>query len=503
MVRYRGIESDLDKHLFLGALMDRNETLFYRILMENIKDMAPIVYTPTVGQACIKFGQIYRRPRGMYFSREDIGQMTTMVYNWDSDDVDVIVVTDGSRILGLGDLGVHGMAIPIGKLALYVSAGGIHPRKVLPVTIDVGTNNPKLLNDSLYLGLADRRLEGAEYARVIDEFMYAVYQRWPDVLVQFEDFSNNNALPLLNKYRDRFLCFNDDIQGTGSVALAGVLSSLKAQGLKAHDIVNQRIVCLGAGSAGLGVVNSIYQGMILEGMTHEEAKNNFWLVDHEGLLGTKRLESLSSQQKQFCREDIDENLSLLEVVKRVKPTILLGLSGAARTFTQDVVQEMAKHVERPIIFPMSNPTSLAECTAKEAFEWTNGKCLFASGSPFDPVQINGKTFYTSQGNNMYIFPGIGLGAVVSKATKITDSMFYAASQTLATTVSEEELARGQVYPDITQIREVSKRIAVEVCKIAIKEKLARVELPDNLEDLQDFVEQSMYTPYYAPLVTTV
>jgi len=503
MIRYNMEVNDLRKNTLLNSLQDRNETLFYRLLIDNIKEMAPIIYTPTVGKTCLQFGQLYRRARGMYFSTQDRSHMASMVYNWPEDNVDVIVVTDGSRILGLGDLGVHGMAIPIGKLALYSARGGIHPARCLPVMIDAGTNNPELLADPLYLGLQHRRTTGDEFYSLIDEFMHAVRNRWPNVLVQFEDFETSNALPLLHKYRDTHLCFNDDIQGTGAVALAGVMSALRVQGkTPERNLGDQRIICVGAGSAGLGVISGIIMGMRQVGISEEKARRCFWLVDKDGLIGRTR-EHLSDAQIPFARaedRDFPDKMPLIDLIRKVQPTILLGLSGVGGIFSQDVVKEMAKYADRPIIFPMSNPDTRSECTAQEAFEWTEGRAIVATGSPFPPHTMNGKTLYPCQGNNMFIFPGVGLGALLAKTRIITDSMFFAAATTLASLLTPEELAEGKVYPDISNIRVVSREIAVAVIKSAFKEKLATIDPPP---DLRQFVEEAMYEPKYVPLIKAV
>ncbi|KAL6042273.1 Malic enzyme, variant 2 [Balamuthia mandrillaris] len=458
--RYDRLDSNLVKWAYLQNLLDRNETLFYRLLMDNIEDMAPIVYTPTVGEACLAFGSQFRRPRGMYFSSADKGEMSAMIYNWPAKTVDVIVVTDGSRILGLGDLGVHGMGIPIGKLCLYVAGGGIHPARVLPVTLDMGTDNEALLNDPLYLGRQHKRLTGPEYFSLVDEFMNAVKLRYPTALVQFEDFSNNTALKLLEKFRHTHCCFNDDIQGTGAVALSGILTALRAQKKRPSDITKQRIVCLGAGSAGLGVINSLVGAMVEEGLSREEANRNIWLVDKDGLLGHVRT-NLQPQQLPFARTDYKNGLSLLETVQQVKPTILLGLSGAPSTFTEEIIREMSKHTNRPIIFPLSNPTKASECSAEQAIHWSDGRAIIATGSPFPPVEYNGQVHVPTQGNNMFIFPGVGLGATICQARKVTDSMFYVAAKTLASLVPEEDVQVGKCYPAIHAIRDVSKAIAIE------------------------------------------
>jgi malate dehydrogenase (oxaloacetate-decarboxylating)(NADP+) len=460
MGRYNKIQDPLDKYEFLTSLQDRNETLFYRLLIDNIHSMAPIVYTPTVGLACLKFSSLYRRARGMYFSVNDRGQMHAMVYNWPAKNVDVIVVTDGSRVLGLGDLGCQGMGISIGKLSLYVAGGGIHPQRTLPVCIDAGTNNERLLNDPVYIGIRRPRIKGEEYYSLIDEFMRAVNRRWPNVLVQFEDFSNENAMPILEKYRYKYLCFNDDIQGTGAVALSGVLSALRIRGSSMEDLAKERIVVVGAGSAGTGVANSLAWTMITElGVPAEQAFANFWMVDKDGLLGQGR-SNVPTAQMRYVRHDTPDRLPLLEVIKKAKPTILLGLTGVHGIFTEEIIKEMYKHCKQPIIFPLSNPTANAECTAEQAYLWTDGNAIVATGSPFDPVQVNGQWKYPSQGNNMYIFPGVGLAAVACKVKRISYRMLNRAGIALSKTLSQEEVSKGIVYPDISRIREVSLAVAL-------------------------------------------
>lgn len=487
----------LRKNLFLSDLHNRNEPLFFRMLIDHMVEMAPIVYTPTVGLACQKFGSMFRRPRGMFFSSEDRGQFGAMVHNWPCDDVEVIVVTDGSRILGLGDLGVNGMGIPIGKLALYTAAGGIDPRKVLPVMLDTGTNNKMLLEDPYYLGMQHPRLQGEAFWSMVDEFMRAVRHRWPMALVQFEDFSSDHAADVLNAYRLKQLCFNDDIQGTGATVLAGALSACARVNVPLKD---QRIVILGAGSAGLGVATTLLQGMLREGLTADEARNRFYIFDQHGLLGTSR-GGMNSGQKYFSRSDLDDKLSLVDVIKTVKPTMLMGLSAARGAFTQEAVEEMAKHVEIPIIFPLSNPTSVAECTAQQAYEWTNGRCVFASGSPFEPVQYKGKTYSVSQCNNMFIFPGVGLACTVSQAARVTDRMLYAAAKALSECMTDEEVANGQVFPSVKNIRHVSLKVATAVMKCALDDDIAgfRPKIRRGAS-LEDYVASKMYYPNYHALV---
>ncbi|KAF0852264.1 mitochondrial malate dehydrogenase (decarboxylating) [NAD-malic enzyme] [Andalucia godoyi] len=531
MQAFQKIESPLAKWEFLTALQDRNETLFYKLLIDGFEQMAPIVYTPTVGLASRSFSQVFRRPRGMFFSLEDrhMEDMRAMVWNWPSERVDVIVVTDGSRILGLGDLGICGHAIPCGKLALYVASGGVPPSRVLPVSLDAGTNNAELLADPLYLGLPERRETGAKYFELIQSFMLAVRERWPNVLVQFEDFANGVARTLLENYRSSHLCFNDDIQGTGAMTVGGLLNALRAQGLGPDDLPNQRIVCLGAGSAGLGVVDSIRFAMVRSSqlaaaranktakhqqngggggkaqnsvsmtINDTQAARQFWILDKFGLLASVR-SGLTPEQAVYARPDAVDGKALLEVIREVKPTILLGLSGVGQTFNEEVIREMAKHVERPIIFPLSNPTDHAECTAEQAFSWTNGKAIFASGSPFDKVTLaNGQVCFPNQGNNMYIFPGLGVGAIVAKATRVTDEMFYRAALTLVETVPKEDLERGIIFPRISNIRDVSRIVAINVVKQAIEDGVARVKIPEG-KTIDDLIDEYRWEPKYPAII---
>jgi len=436
----------------------------------------------------------------MYFTEEDRGQMAAMIYNWPLPDVHVVVVTDGSRILGLGDLGAQGMGIPIGKLSLYCAAGGIAPHRVLPVVLDVGTDNEELLNDPFYIGMPKKRLHGKEYYHLVDEFMQAVRHRWPNVLVQFEDFSSDKAQNLLDKYRDTHLCFNDDIQGTGATTLSGVLGALRAKGADVNSLGEQRIVVAGAGSAGIGVAQVLMQAMMEQGRTEEEAKKAFFIVDQDGLLGKDRSDTLSREQAAFARDE-DGGLSLLDVVKKHKPTILLGMTTVGGLFSEEIITEMASSCERPIIFPLSNPTTNAECTAEQAFEWTDGKCIFAAGSPFDPVTMeDGRVFYPTQCNNMYVFPGIGLGATVCGAKTVSDRMLYVAAEALANFVTEEELAQGKVFPHISNIREVSHRVAVAVVREAAREGQATKLKEKDMDNLEDYVAKKMYDPLYVPLI---
>jgi len=500
MVNLKAEKSDIRKYLLLEDLHDRNETMYHRVLVDNIEEMAPLIYTPTVGQACKEFAHRFRRPRGMYFCEADRGHMAAMVHNWPHRDVHVIVVTDGSRILGLGDLGANGMGIPIGKLSLYCAAGGIAPHRVLPVVLDVGTDNEELQNDRFYMGIPKPRVRGKAYFQLVDEFMLAVRDRWPNVLVQFEDFSSDKAQTLLNTYRHEHLTFNDDIQGTGATTLAGVLGAMRAKGDPVEALSDQRIVIVGAGSAGIGVSQVLKQAMLEQGRTEEEASNTFFIVDENGLLGTERLGKLSSEQQEFAR-DTDGGLSLLDVIKKYKPTILMGMTAVGGLFKEDLIREMAANCDRPIIFPLSNPTTKAECTAEQAFEWTDGRCIFAAGSPFDPVTMkDGRTFYPTQCNNMYVFPGLGLGVTVAGCKRVTDRMLYVAAEALANFVTADELKEGKVFPHISTIREVSLRVAVAVAREAIREGQASKLRPEQIENLEEHIRSKMYYPEYVPLI---
>jgi malate dehydrogenase (oxaloacetate-decarboxylating)(NADP+) len=427
----------------------------------------------------------------MYISANAKGDFKKRINNWPQNDVDVIVVTDGSRILGLGDLGASGIGIPIGKLSLYVACAGIYPSKKLPVVIDVGTDNETLLKDPLYLGEKHPRIKGEKYYEIIDEFIVAAHERWPKALIQFEDFTNDHAFPLLKKYRERLLCFNDDIQGTGGVALAGLLAAMRITKGKLNE---QKIIFLGAGSAAVGIADMIVAGMVEEGLSKEEALKRFWFIDSKGLVTTTRGDKLAEHKVAYARNEKLQK-TLLEVVRLVKPTVLIGVSKQTGAFNEQVVHEMKKHVDTPIIFALSNPTSKTECTPTQAYEWTDGNVVYASGSPFDPIKYKGKTYTTGQGNNMYIFPGVGLGAVVCEATKITDSMFYIAAKTLADLVKEEDLKKGRVYPDLNDIREISAHIAFAVCEIAYANGIAWANRPENLFE---YIKSKMFQPVYLP-----
>jgi len=489
------------KNRYMRDLLDNNETLFHRVLVDNIKELAPVIYTPTVGEACIEFGEAFRRPRGMYFNFHDQGDMAAMMYNWDSKDVQVIVVTDGSRILGLGDLGANGMGIPIGKLALYTSVGGVAPHRVLPIMFDAGTDNERLLNDPFYLGLKHRRLQGDCYYRMMDEFVQAVFNRYPKVLLQFEDFSSDKAMDILNRYRHKYCVFNDDIQGTGAVAVAGILGALRVQQKPPEDLKNQRYLIAGAGSAGIGVAKALVDTMVLEGMSREDAYNKFWICDINGVLRSSN--ELNEAQKPFGKSDETAGLSPLECARMVKPTVLLGLSACRGAFSEDLIREISKYCERPVIYPLSNPISVAECTNKEAIQWSEGRAIFASGSPFQPIEYNGKTYVPSQCNNMYIFPGLGFGAAVSQSKIVSDKMIHAASIAVAEMVTEEESQNGMVFPELNRIREVSQHVALKVALCSVKEGYARNETLKSISDEEEFkgyLLSKTYDPVYVPLV---
>ncbi|KAJ4726986.1 Malic enzyme [Melia azedarach] len=525
MESYRSLEKNtrgqpndvvsLAKWRILNRLHDRNETLYYRVLIDNIKDFAPIIYTPTVGLVCQNYSGLFRRPRGMYFSAKDKGEMMSMIYNWPSPQVDMIVLTDGSRILGLGDLGVQGIGIPIGKLDMYVAAAGINPQRILPVMLDVGTNNQKLLEDRLYLGLRRPRLEGEEYLSIVDEFMEAVHARWPKAIIQFEDFQMKWAFETLERYRKRFCMFNDDIQGTAGVALAGLLGSVRAQGQALTDFVNQKIVVVGAGSAGLGVLKMAVEAVSrMAGNSETVAKNQFFLLDKDGLI-TKDRKNLDLAAAPFAKDPgqimgLREGASLLEVVKKVKPHVLLGLSGVGGVFNEEVLKAMRESDSpKPAIFAMSNPTMNAECTAADAFKHAGENILFASGSPFENIDLgNGKIGHVNQANNMYLFPGIGLGSLLSGAHYITDGMLQSAAECLASYMSDEEVRNGILYPSINSIRDITAEVGAAVLRAAVAEDLAEGHGEVGPRDLRhmskeetvEYVTRNMWYPIYSPLV---
>ncbi|MDH5621009.1 MAG: NAD-dependent malic enzyme [Gammaproteobacteria bacterium] len=480
--------TDLDRYLYLIALQDRNENLFYRVVMNHLEEMMPILYTPTVGQACMAFRHLYRKPRGFYVSLNDRGKVARLLKNWPHKDARIIVVTDGERILGLGDLGADGMGIPIGKLALYTACAGIHPTQCLPVMLDVGTDNERLLNDPLYNGLERRRARGKLYDELVEEFITAASKVFPGVLIQLEDFGNTNAFRFLNMYRDRACVFDDDIQGTGAVAVAGLIASMRITDSRLSD---QKLLFLGAGEAGIGIADVFVDALVAEGLSRDEARAKCWFVDSKGLVCKSR-DKLAEHKLPYAH-DHPACADFLTAVQSLKPTAILGLSGQPDTFTQAVIEAMASCNDRPIIFALSNPTSKAECTAEEAYGYSDGRAIFASGSPFDPVTIGNRTFVPGQGNNAYIFPGVGLGVIASGARRVPDEMFLAAAHSLASQVTDADLERGRVYPSLTRIREVSSLIARDVAKIAFDKKLTDMEEP---EDLLAYIHEQMYQPVY-------
>jgi len=487
----RRMADPLDKFVALNALHDRNEALFFRVICDHLDEMQPLIYTPTVGLACQRFGQIFQRPRGMFVSANDRGRVASLLRNWPRK-AGIIVVTDGERILGLGDQGAQGMGIPVGKLSLYTACAGIHPSLCLPVTIDVGTNNETLLADPFYIGLRQRRITGAAYDELIDELIVAAREVFPGVVIQFEDFANHNAFRLLAKYRDRICTFNDDIQGTASVALAGLFSALRVSGGK---LVDQKLLFLGAGEAATGIADLAVAAMVAQGLALAAARERCWLVDSRGLV-VKGRNDLVEHKRPYAKDYVPIG-DFHSAVKALKPTAIIGVAAVGGTFTREVLEQMARINTRPIVFALSNPTSKAECTAEQAYQWTGGRALFACGSPFDPVKVEGRTFVPRQGNNSYIFPGVGLGAIVSGARRFTDDMFMAAARTLAQRVDEADLAQGSLYPALSRIREVSAAIAAAVAESAYASGLAGKPRPaDVLAD----VKSQMYDPRYSSYV---
>ena len=482
---------DIERYIFLSALQDRNETLYYRVIIDNIEEMMPLIYTPTVGQACKEFAHIFRRPRGLYITRENRGEIRSLLDNWPSDDVRVIVITDGERILGLGDLGANGMGISIGKLALYSACGGIDPSQCLPVMFDVGTGNKDLLSDPLYLGYPEQRLDGDAYFELMDEFMDAIQDRFPGALVQFEDFLTPKAYTLLDRYRSNYLCFNDDIQGTASVALAGVIASTRVTKVAFKDL---RILFLGAGSAATGIGDLMVAALVAQGLSLEEARSRLWFVDQVGLVQSTR-QDLMPHNLPYAHEHAP--LGFLEAIEEHRPHVLIGATGAPGTFSEQAIRAMSAVNERPAIFALSNPTSRAECTAKQAYEWSEGRALFASGSPFEPVVFQGKTLRPAQGNNAYVFPGIGLGALLAKAAQLPEEVFLAGAEALASCVEPSDLEAGALYPELTRIREVSAHIAAKVAESLIAQGLSGdASLQPEAPGFAEFVASQMYEPKY-------
>lgn len=493
--------NDLEKYLYLRDLQDSNETLYYSLLVDHITEMLPIVYTPVVGAGCQKFSHIYRRPRGLYISYLDRDRIDKILAHPRFDDTQAIVVSDGERILGLGDQGAGGMGIPIGKLALYSACAGIHPVHTLPILLDTGTNNPDLISDPLYIGWQHERIRGEDYDAFIETFVNAVKKRFPHVLLQWEDFAQQNANPILAKYRDQLCTFNDDIQGTAAVATGTLLSAIQVTGIPLKE---QRIAVVGAGSAGCGISNLLMQAMMAEGLTQAEACSRFYLIDRPGLL-TEGMSNIQPFQQPFLQSKTTianwkvtntQNITLEEVVKNAHPTTLVGVSGQPNIFTEALVREMAKHVERPVIFPLSNPTSRSEAIPQNLMNWTDGRAVIGTGSPFGNIEKNGKPFRVDQTNNCYIFPGMGLGLIAVKASRVTDSMFMVAAKALAAASPAKHDVNANLLPPIDNIRDISYQVAVAVAKEAVALKLA-APLPARTS-VEDIIRKKMWMPTYLP-----
>jgi malate dehydrogenase (oxaloacetate-decarboxylating)(NADP+) len=487
MTNLRRLPNDLEKYVALNGLHDRNEALFFRVVCDHIDEIQPLIYTPTVGLACQRFGHIFQRPRGLFIGANDRGRIAKLLANWPYP-AKLIVVTDGERILGLGDLGANGMGIPVGKLSLYSACAGVHPQLCLPVMLDVGTNNEELLKDPYYVGLRRKRLTGAAYDKLVDEFITAARKTFPGVLIQFEDFANHSAFRLLHKYRDKYCVFNDDIQGTAAVALAGLFSALRVTGGKLSE---QALLFLGAGEAATGIADLVVSAMMAEGLSEAEARRRNWLVDSRGLV-VKNREGLTEHKLPYAHEHAPIG-DFLSAINTLKPTAIIGVAAVGGTFTPEVLRTMAEINGRPIVFALSNPTSKAECSAEEAYRHTNGRALFACGSPYDPVTLDGQTFVPRQGNNSYIFPGVGLGVIASGSRLVTDEMFMAAARSLAQLVTEDDLRQGSLYPALPRIREVSAHIAAAVAKIAYQRGLATGRAPKNM---LAHVKSHIYEPCY-------
>ncbi len=489
--------TDIERHIYLRSIQDDNETLFYRLVEDHLDEMLPIIYTPTVGQACQEFSKIYRNHRGIFVSYPDKDRIDDIIHCATKKNVKVIVVSDCERILGLGDQGVGGMGIPIGKLSLYTSCGGISPAYTLPIVLDVGTNNPDLLKDPMYMGWRHERISGDAYYEFVELFVQAVLRRWPKVLLQFEDFAQHTALPLLEKYCDKLCCFNDDIQGTAAVAVGTLWAACKAKGEKLSD---QTVTFLGAGSAGCGIAEQIVSAMVMEGLTEEQARQRVFMVDRWGLI-TDEMTNLPAFQQRLAQKVVNlkdwqvagKDISLLEIVQYAKPTVLVGVSAQRGLFTEEVIKTMHKYCAKPLVMPLSNPTSKIEATPQEILNWTNGEALVATGSPFTPVHINGKEFAIAQCNNSYIFPGVGLGVLSSKALRVTERMMMVAAEALAACSPIVLTGEGAILPAMKDIQEVSKKIAFAVAKQAQKDKVA-LEMTD--EQIQQSIEKNFWKPEY-------
>ncbi len=482
------LDNDLQKYLFLSDLQSRNETLFYAVLMADPAAFMPLVYTPTVGEACQKFDHIFRAARGLYLPITAKGRLREILATWPRRDVRFIVVTDGERILGLGDLGVGGMGIPIGKLSLYTACAGVPPELTMPIMLDVGTNNQALLEDPLYLGLRQNRVRGKAYDEFIDEFVQSVQGLYPKCCLQWEDFANFNAVPILARYRDAICTYNDDIQGTAAVALAGILAGLRISGQKLTD---QKFLFLGGGSAATGIAELISQAMVLEGATIEAARAHNWLFDIHGLIVGSRTD-LADFQKPFAHDHPPMD-TFVAAIEAIRPTGIIGVSTVPKLFNQAVIEAMARINDRPIIFPYSNPTSRSECTAEEAYKWSEGRAIFASGSPFAPVEFGGRRFVPGQGNNVYIFPAMGMAVLATEATRVTEEMFIIAAKAVSEQVTEADLGMGLIYPPQSNILEASLHTAGRIAAYIFDQDLARVPRPD---DIDEHVRARAYRPVY-------
>jgi len=485
--------SDIERYIFLMALQDQNETLFYHTVLQYVKDYMPIIYTPTVGEAALHYGTIFRRPRGLYVTANDRGQVAQVLRNWSRRNPRVIVVTDGGRVLGLGDLGANGMTISIGKLALYTAAGGIRPEATLPIVIDVGTNNEDLQASPNYLGMREPRLGGDVYLELMDEFVEAVGQVYPEAMLQFEDFSTNNAIALLDRYRDETCTFNDDIQGTAAVTLAGLMAALRVTG---GNLKEQKLLFVGAGSANIGIGELVAGAIADEGLELAEAQRRCWFMDSTGLI-VKSRDRLKPHTVAFAHEH-DPMTGVANVIDSLRPTVLIGATGQRGVFDRDVIEAISRANERPVVFALSNPTSRSEATAEEVYGWSEGRAVFASGSPFDPVIVNGKTLVPGQSNNVYIFPGMGLGVTACKIRRITDEMFRVAARAVAELVTEENLEQGRLFPELEQIRNASLEIGIAISRLAFEQGLAGIDEPG---DLREYIASQMYVPNYETRAT--
>lgn len=488
-VQLDALASDLQKYLLLSDLQTRNQTLFFAVVMSDPATFMPLVYTPTVGEACQKFDHFYRSPRGVYLPITAKGRLKELLGNWPQKDIRFIVVTDGERILGLGDLGVNGMGIPVGKLALYTAVAGVPPELTLPITLDVGTNNQQYLDDPLYLGLRQNRVRGAEYDAFIEEFVQAIQTLYPKSCLQWEDFANINAVPILERYKDKICTYNDDIQGTAAVALAGIYGALRISGQK---LTEQRFLFMGAGSAGTGIAELISEAMVLEGLSIEDARARCFLFDVNGLLESTRTD-LADFQKPFAHPHAPTK-TFVDAIESIKPTTIIGVSTVPKLFNQQVIEAMSRINERPIIFPYSNPTSRSECTAEEAYRWSNGKAIFASGSPFPPVDFNGQSFIPGQGNNVYIFPAMGMAVLATQASRVTQAMFIVAAKAVAEQVTQASLESGLIYPPQSQILDASLHTAAKIAEYVFDHGLSRTQKP---ADIEAHIRGMAYKPAYA------